>query len=58
MMYLIFYAVLRFIIEFFRGDVGRGFIMGGISVSQGISLLLLIAGIAGYVVLRKRNPLG
>lgn len=57
MMYLIFYAVLRFTIEFFRGDVGRGFIMGGISVSQGISLLLLIAGIAGLVALRKRRPI-
>jgi len=57
MMYLIFYAVLRFIIELFRGDVARGFIMGGISVSQGISLLLLIAGIAGLVALRKRRPI-
>jgi phosphatidylglycerol:prolipoprotein diacylglycerol transferase len=56
MMYLIFYAVLRFIIEFFRGDVARGFIMSGLSVSQGISLLLLIAGITGYAVLRKRKP--
>jgi phosphatidylglycerol:prolipoprotein diacylglycerol transferase len=56
-MYLIFYAVLRFIIEFFRGDVARGFIMSGLSVSQGISLLLLIAGIAGLVALRKRRPI-
>jgi phosphatidylglycerol:prolipoprotein diacylglycerol transferase len=56
MMYLIFYAVLRFIVEFFRGDVARGFIMGGLSVSQGISLLLFIAGLAGFIALRKRNP--
>ncbi len=52
--YLILYAILRFIVEFFRGDAGRGFIMGGLSVSQGISMLLLAAGLFGYMLLKKR----
>jgi len=55
MMYLILYAVLRFIVEFFRGDVGRGFIMENISVSQGISILMFLIGIAGFVILRGKS---
>lgn len=55
MMYLIFYAVLRFIVEVFRGDTGRGFILEGLSVSQGISILIFLAGVAGFVFLKKRS---
>ena len=55
MMYLMLYAILRFIVEFFRGDVGRGFIIGNISVSQGISVLIFLAGIAGLFILKKRT---
>jgi phosphatidylglycerol---prolipoprotein diacylglyceryl transferase len=55
MMYLILYAVLRFIVEFFRGDVGRGFIMGNLSVSQGISILIFLTGLAGFFILRQKN---
>lgn len=39
---LIFYAVARFIIEFFRGDDYRGFVFGGnLSYSQLVSLAIL-----------------
>jgi phosphatidylglycerol:prolipoprotein diacylglycerol transferase len=55
MMYLILYAVLRFIVEFFRGDVGRGFIIGNISVSQGISILIFLSGLAGFFILRRKS---
>ena len=55
MMYLILYAVLRFIVEFFRGDVGRGFIMENISVSQGISILIFLIGVTGFFVLRQKS---
>jgi len=55
MSYLILYAVLRFIVEFFRGDVGRGFIMDNLSVSQGISILMFLIGIAGFVILRGKS---
>ena len=47
--YMIIYPVCRFILEFFRGDEIRGFIFG-ISTSQFISILLLIAAIAGLII--------
>lgn len=49
--YLTVYAVGRFIIEFFRGDEVRGFLLG-LSTSQWISLLLLIA--LAVVTLKRR----
>jgi len=53
--YLLLYSVLRFIIEFFRGDEARGFLLGNISVSQGISVLMFLTAIAGLIVLRQRR---
>ena len=44
-LYLIAYAALRFVLEFWRGDTYRGFI-GVLSVSQLISLCLLPLGLA------------
>ena len=41
--YLLSYAVIRFTLEFFRGDAERGFFLG-ISTSQLISILLLPIG--------------
>jgi phosphatidylglycerol---prolipoprotein diacylglyceryl transferase len=38
--YLIYYAITRFTLEFYRGDIARGLILG-ISTSQWISLALL-----------------
>ncbi|MBE0426488.1 MAG: prolipoprotein diacylglyceryl transferase [Nitrospirae bacterium] len=55
MTYLILYSILRFIVEFFRGDVERGFIMYNLSVSQGVSILVLFAAIAGLYFLRKKE---
>jgi len=49
--YLIIYAVGRFIIEFFRGDEVRGFILG-ISTSQWISVAIL-AFFAVYALRRR-----
>jgi phosphatidylglycerol:prolipoprotein diacylglycerol transferase len=42
-LYLIFYSIGRFIIEFFRGDLARGKV-GEISTSQFISIILLLIG--------------
>jgi phosphatidylglycerol---prolipoprotein diacylglyceryl transferase len=40
---LTYYAVLRFFVEFFRGDEYRGFVLGGhLSVSQLVSLGILV----------------
>lgn len=51
--YLISYAVLRFTLEFFRGDAIRGhFLM--LSTSQWISLLTLI-GVGLYIFLSRRK---
>lgn len=43
-LYLIFYSIGRFILEFFRGDLIRGSV-GALSTSQFISLFALAAGI-------------
>lgn len=39
--YIISYGVIRFVLEFFRGDIVRG-IAGGLSTSQWISLCLIV----------------
>lgn len=41
--YLLLYAPVRFVLEFFRGDVERGFLLS-LSTSQWISILVLVAG--------------
>ena len=54
--YLVFYGIARFALEFFRGDMGRGFVFGGLlSTSQFISLLIVPAGILGYLYFRKQS---
>ena len=42
--YLILYGVGRYFIEFFRGDPGRGELFGFMTGTQGISMLLVLAG--------------
>lgn len=39
-LYLIYYAMLRFVLEFYRGDLARGIILG-LSLSQWISLAII-----------------
>jgi len=50
--YLICYAIFRFIIEFFRGDEIRGLWIG-LSTSQWISLVIIIFSLSFY--LKNRN---
>lgn len=50
--YLIFYSIGRFIIEFFRGDIGRGNV-GTLSTSQFISIFVALAGVVLLFVLHK-----
>lgn len=47
-LYLIAYSVVRFVLEFFRGDVYRGFI-GPLSLSQWISMVTLLFGYALFL---------
>ena len=51
--YALGYAVLRFFIEFFRGDVDRGFVFGWLSTSQAIALVI---GAASLILLLWRAP--
>ena len=45
--YLVVYGVGRFVIEHFRGDADRGFVLGGLlSTSQAIAIAMVLAGIA------------
>lgn len=53
--YALLYSVLRFIVEFFRGDIGRGFIIYNMSLSQGISILMFLIASGGLIVLKKRK---
>jgi phosphatidylglycerol---prolipoprotein diacylglyceryl transferase len=56
-LYLVLYSCTRFAIEFLRGDVERGFVLGGVlSTSQFISVLLMILAVVLYVRLRSRAP--
>lgn len=50
--YLICYAVIRFSLEFLRGDVERGVFLG-VSTSQWISLILIPIGI--YLINHKKS---
>ena len=53
--YLLLYAVLRAVVEIWRGDVARGvFASGHLSTSQLISIPLAIASVAMLVVLGRR----
>ena len=54
--YLLLYAPVRFVLEFFRGDVERGFLLS-LSTSQWISILVLVAGgiLIGFSKTRVNN---
>jgi phosphatidylglycerol:prolipoprotein diacylglycerol transferase len=49
-LYLIYYLVMRFFIEFFRGDIIRGVLLG-ITTSQWISIALIPVGL--WLLFRK-----
>jgi len=53
---LAIYSILRFLIEYFRGDDYRGYVFGGLlSYSQLVSLGILPFALAGMYVYRKRT---
>lgn len=55
LIYIILYSVLRFIVEIYRGDVSRGFIASQLSLSQGVSILMFLVAVAGFVILRQKK---
>lgn len=48
------YPVLRFIVEFWRGDEARGMVMPWMSVSQAVSIALFAATLVVYIRLSRR----
>lgn len=50
----VFYAIFRFLVEFIRGDSGRG-IYFGLYTSQIISILLFLTGIGLWIYLARSN---
>lgn len=52
--YVLSYSVVRFIIEFFRGDRIRGFIYGDFSIAQGISIVLFLVAVV-FLLYNRRN---
>ncbi|MSO48732.1 MAG: prolipoprotein diacylglyceryl transferase [Acidobacteria bacterium] len=53
--YLMLYGISRFVIEFYRGDAGRGTVMAGLSTSQFVSLLLVPLSLTMLAWLRRRG---
>jgi phosphatidylglycerol:prolipoprotein diacylglycerol transferase len=53
--YVLLYAVVRFVIEFFRGDAVRGTVFGILSTSQFIAMLMAVAVALILPYLAKRN---
>ncbi len=53
--YLVTYAVMRFILEFFRGDEVRGF-LGPLSTSQALAILSVVIGGVLMLPAKKANP--
>lgn len=56
-LYLIFYSIGRFVLEFFRGDLVRGSV-GALSTSQFISLFICAAGIVLFLVSGRMQKRG
>lgn len=55
LLYLILYSIIRSVLEIFRGDYSRGFVIDGIlSVGQGVSLFWILIAIVLWVKLSKR----
>ncbi len=44
--YILNYSIIRSVVEIFRGDEVRGFIAGGVSISQGISMVMFVSSLA------------
>ena len=53
-LYIIFYSIGRFVIEFFRGDLERGNV-GTLSTSQFISIFIVIVGIVMLVQFSRKD---
>lgn len=53
-LYFILYSIVRFVLEFYRGDIARGILLG-LSTSQWISIVLFIVGIILFIYSDKNK---
>ena len=53
--YTLLYATARFLLEFFRGDADRGFVIGWLSTSQFIAAILGPLAVALLIVRRRQQ---
>ncbi len=54
-LFMIIYGIERFVFEFFRGDPGRGEVLGGLI--SGTQLIALGLVVSGFVIYLRRTPL-
>lgn len=53
--YVVLYSILRFSVEFFRGDAARGMLTEGLSLAQAISVIMFFIAIGFMTFLRSRE---
>ncbi len=53
--YVILYSILRFFVEFFRGDAARGMLTQALSVAQAISIVMFFIAIGFMTFLRRKR---
>lgn len=54
-MYILNYSIIRSVVEMFRGDQVRGFLLPGFSYSQAISVAMFVTAVVFLVILKKRK---
>ncbi len=54
-LFMIVYGIERFVFEFFRGDPGRGEVLGGLI--SGTQLIALGLVVSGFIIYLRRTPL-
>ncbi len=61
-LYIFNYSIIRFFVEYFRGDIDRGYVIGGLShpltslsTSQFISIIGIIIAVSLYFISRKKK---
>lgn len=55
--YLLSYAICRFVLEFFRGDIVRGIWFGGLSTAQYISILIVVVICTDSIIQIRGNKM-
>jgi phosphatidylglycerol:prolipoprotein diacylglycerol transferase len=54
-LYMLLYAISRYVIEIYRGDLGRGMVFGVFSTSQFISVILAPLAVVMLIILSRRE---